>query len=153
MENRRVAVRGIIIKDGKLLGVRLNKYPGKATNDSLDYWCTPGGGVDVGEPLIPALEREIIEEVGVAPKVGALLYIQQFQYNGWEHLEFFFHVTNAADYENINLAETTHGALEIAEIDFIDPKKHVILPKFLTQVDVVADVKNGKTQIFNYLSA
>lgn len=84
MQNRRVAVRGIILKDGKILCVRLKQYPGKATDDGCDYWCTPGGGVDVGEPLIPALEREIIEETAIKPAIGNLLYIQQFEHNNWE---------------------------------------------------------------------
>lgn len=149
MQNRRIAVRGIILKDGKLLGVRLKKYKGKATDDGQDYWCTPGGGVDVGEPLIPALERELIEETGVKPIVGKLLYIQQFQHKDWEHLEFFFHILNGGDYEHINLAATTHGAIEIAEINFIDPAAHTVLPVFLAKADLVSDATNGIAKIFN----
>lgn len=152
MQNRRVAVRGIILKDGKLLGVRLKAYRGRATDDSLDYWCTPGGGVDVGEPLIPALEREIIEETGVKPVVGNLLYIQQFQHKDWEHLEFFFYITNSDVYEHINLAGTTHGSIEIAEVAFIDPTPNTVLPVFLTKEDLASDAATGATKVFNYLT-
>lgn len=132
-----------------MLGVRLKKYKGKATDDGLDYWCTPGGGVDIGEPLIPALERELIEETGVKPTVGNLLYIQQFEHDNWEHLEFFFHITNTDDYEHINLEATTHGAIEIAEIDFIDPAINTVLPVFLTREDLASDASAGLTRIFN----
>lgn len=152
MQNRRVAVRGIILKNGKMLGVRLKKYKGRATDDGQDYWCTPGGGVDIGEPLIPALERELIEETGIKPAVGNLLYIQQFQHDGWEHLEFFFHITNSDDYEHINLEETTHGSIEIAEVGFIDTAKSTVLPVFLTEVDLTSDTGMGITRIFNNLT-
>ena len=73
MEHRRIAVRGIILKGNTILCAKLKKTPGKDSTDSIDYWCTPGGGVDVGEPLIPALEREMIEETGIKPVIGNLL--------------------------------------------------------------------------------
>jgi 8-oxo-dGTP diphosphatase len=151
MHNRRVATRGIILNKGKLLCVRLKKYPGRATDDGQDYWCTPGGGVDIGEPLIPALERELIEETGVKPIVGNLLYIQQFEHKDWEHLEFFFYISNGEDYANINLDETTHGTKEIAEVNFVDASTSNILPIFLTKQDIVADANQGLTEVFNNL--
>ncbi len=149
MQHRRVAVRGIVLQDGKLLGVRLKNYKDRATDDGQNYWCTPGGGVDIGEPLIPALERELIEETGIKPIVGDLIYIQQFQHEDWEHLEFFFHITNSDDYRHINLEATTHGAIEIAEIGFIDPTVNTVLPVFLTREDLVTDATNGTTKVFN----
>jgi ADP-ribose pyrophosphatase YjhB (NUDIX family) len=149
MQNRRVAARGVILKDEKILGVRLKKYKGRATDDGQDYWCTPGGGVDVGEPLIPALEREMIEETGIKPVVGNLLYIQQFEHKEWEHLEFFFHITNSDDYENVDIDKTTHGAIEIAEIGFINPAECTLLPIFLTKQDLVSDAEQSVTKFFN----
>jgi len=149
MQNRRVAVRGVILKNNKLLCVRLKKYPGRISNEGQDFWCTPGGGVDIGEPLIPALKRELIEETGIKPDVGQLLYIQQFQHKNWEHLEFFFHITNSEDYEDINLEATTHGATEIAEVDFIDLTDHTVLPVFLTKEDLVSDAATANTKVMN----
>jgi ADP-ribose pyrophosphatase YjhB (NUDIX family) len=153
MQTRRVAVRGIIVRGGMLLCVKLKPYRGKATGAGVDYWCTPGGGVDVGEPLIPALEREIIEELGVKPKIGNLLYIQQFDHADMEQLEFFFEVTNGEDFLDIDLEKTTHGAIEIAEVGFIDPKASgSVLPVFLSKQDITADIAAGATKIFNNFS-
>jgi len=152
MQNRRVAVRGIIIKDGKLLAVRLKQYKGRIDDEGQDFWCVPGGTVDIGEPLISALEREMTEETGIKPVIGNLLYIQQFAHKDWEHLEFFFHITNADDYAHIDLDKTTHGAVEIAEIDFIDPAAHTLMPMFLRVQDIVADAASGVTQVFDNLS-
>ncbi|MGH7241322.1 MAG: NUDIX domain-containing protein [Candidatus Saccharimonadales bacterium] len=149
MQNRRIAVRGIILDDGKLFAVRLKNYKGQAIEGGQTYWCTPGGGVDVGEPLLVALERELIEETGVKPVIGSLLYIQQFQHKDTEQLEFFFHITNGEDYRHINLAETTHGAIEIEEAAFIDPPTKPLLPVFLTKEDITADTTAGITRYFN----
>ena len=149
MQNRRVAVRGVVLKDGKLLCVRLKKHKDNATDEGQDFWCTPGGGVDVGESLITALEREFIEETGIKPDVGNLLYVQQFSHNDWEHLEFFFDIINSEDYEDIDLEATTHGAIEIAEVGFIDPAVNTVLPIFLTTEDLVLDSAKGVTKVFN----
>lgn len=129
---RRVAVRAIIIDDGKLFCVRQKNY----REDGLsvaNYWCTPGGGVDLAEPLISALHREMIEETGIKPVIGQLLYVQQYVDTSNEHIEFFFHVTNAADYKTIDLTKTSHGETEIAEYGFFDPCTTVVKPTFLTE--------------------
>ncbi len=146
---RRLTVRGIILLEGKLLCVRLKPYNRKSREF---YWCTPGGGIDFGESAHAALEREMIEETGVKPKVGNLLYIQQFKEKdtGNEQFELFFNVLNPQDYVNIDLLNTTHGEEEIEEIDFVDPSKNHILPKFLT-TENFNNLDNQQTKIFNYL--
>ena len=130
---RRVSVRAIVLHQGKLLCVRLKPYKGSLREaGGNDYWCLPGGGLDEGEALIPGLEREMLEETGIKPQVGNLLYVQQFAYNDKDYLEFFFHVTNGEDYLHIDLSKTTHGAEEIAKIGFVDPAATKLLPEFLT---------------------
>jgi 8-oxo-dGTP pyrophosphatase MutT (NUDIX family) len=146
MENR-LAVRGIICLDGKLLCFKLKPYHG---GPARDFWCVPGGGVDPGESLLVALERELIEETGVKPTIGHLLYIQQFRLNDKEQLEFFFHILNPDDYQSIDLAKTSHGTLEVAQYDFIEPAKENVLPKFLRDQDYRA-LNNKPVQLFNYL--
>lgn len=132
---QRVTVRGIIYKDGKMFAQTLKKGDGVA-----DFWCTPGGGLDEGESLLDGLRREMIEETGVAPEIGRLLYVQQYAEDGTEFLEFFFHIINAQDYEHeIDLASTSHGSIEVAEHGFIDVKRERVLPEFLQTVDLEAD--------------
>lgn len=140
---RRLATRGIIFKDGKLLCQRLK--PGR-DGKMRDYWCTPGGGLDPNEALVDGLHRELIEETGIAPKIGRLLFIQQFSDTQkgelLEQIEFFFLIENPEDYETIDLATTTHGELEIEDVAFIDPQTHVILPAFLQTIDIEEYVTN-----------
>lgn len=117
--------------DGKLLCVRLKPYY-NAPDGDYDFWCTPGGGVDMGEPLAEAFKREMIEELGVEPKVGRLLYVQQFERNDDKDiLEFLFLIENPEDYRDVDISKTTHGPDEIEAIDFVDPKSVRVLPEFL----------------------
>lgn len=128
---RHVSVRGIAVLNGKLLCVRLKPYF-KAVDGDYDFWCTPGGGVDAGEKLTDAFKREMVEELGIEPKMGRLLYVQQFPRHDKDILEFFFHIENSEDYLQADPSKTTHGPAEIEAIDFVDPKAVRVLPEFLT---------------------
>lgn len=130
---RRVNVRAIIRKDGKLLAVKhRSDERGEAT-----YYAVPGGGLDPHESLVAGVKRELREELGVEAEVGRLLFIQQFpsERGGYdEELEFFFEVTNVYDFLNIDISNTSHGH-ELAVCEFIDPAKETLYPVFLQSVD------------------
>lgn len=149
--SRRVAVRAIVMDGDKLFCVRHKAYAGMAERT---FWCTPGGGVDEGEELKEALKREIVEEVGIKPEVGNLLYIQQFtdKEKGQKQLEFFFHVTNTPDFLAVDAQTASHYDIEIEEFDFIGKSENKeILPKFLLEEDIQAHIKsNSPTKIFTY---
>ena len=138
MYTRRINVRGIIFKDGKLFVQRLKK-----NGVEYDYWCTPGGGLDDGEDLLAGLKREMIEETGVTPVIGKLLFIQQFHDGEKEQLEFFFHIENADDYETLDLDATSHGHLEVAEHAFVDPKTNHILPQDIQEIDITGYISGS----------
>lgn len=146
-EARRVCVRGLIYKDGKLFGQKLH-------NSNGDWWCTPGGGIDPLESLHDALRREMIEETGIEPVIGRLVLIQQFATMGTsskgedEQLEFFFLIENADDYETVNLEDTSHGELEIAEYGFVDPGEKNMLPAILQTPEIIDALKEEKPTIF-----
>ncbi len=143
---RKVKVRGVIVKDGKLFCVKHISHEGRV----LEHWSTPGGGLDIGEPLISGLIREMIEETGVKPVIGNLLLIQQFvDSKNREQLVMFFHITNAEDYQNVNLSDTTHGVKEIHDFGFVDPKTTNILPKILKEMDINNIDKIKKPLIIN----
>lgn len=146
--NRRINVRAIIIdENGKLFAVHQRHSVNKK---ELPFWNTPGGGIDSGEDLTSAFKREIIEELGVEPKVGRLLFVKQFMESekDREYIEFFFEVLNPRDFENIDLSKTTHGKLELLEFGFVDAGKTHLLPAFLKDIDY----KNlpSSTQIISY---
>ena len=135
---RRICVRGIVYKDGKILVQELINKEGVGRG----FFCTPGGGVDPYEDLVTALRREMIEETGVEPVIGNLLFTQQFADTGNhgedEQLEFFFAILNPNDYTHIDLSQTTHGLAEILSSAFIDPKVSNVYPTFLRTIDIAA---------------
>lgn len=153
MNERRIAVRGIVYKNNQILAV-LHK---KSDGTPVDFWATPGGGLDIGESLIDGLKREMVEETGVVPKVGRLLFTQQFiweKHNGAleEQLEFFFLVENSEDYVNIELENTSHGHIELSSIEFATPSKLNLMPTFLQTIDLEDHILNNKpVKHFEYL--
>jgi 8-oxo-dGTP diphosphatase len=54
----RIRVSAILRRENRILLVRQEK-PGR------EYWLLPGGGVNAGESLVDALQRELAEEVGL----------------------------------------------------------------------------------------
>ena len=147
---RRVSVRGIALYEGNLLCVKLKTY-NKMAGSGGDWWCLPGGTTEEGESLQSSLVREMIEETGVVPEVGKLLYVHQFMFEGKEQLEFFFHIVNAKDYLHIELENTTHGAEEVEQIAFVDPKSTVILPAFLTNENLNDQISRAvPVKIFSF---
>lgn len=67
----RLAVRGIVMREGRLLLV--NAWKGK---DHI--WCAPGGGVEPHSSLPDNLAREIHEETGLTVRVGAPCLVNEF---------------------------------------------------------------------------
>ncbi|MFZ2545115.1 MAG: NUDIX domain-containing protein [Candidatus Saccharimonadales bacterium] len=142
--NRRVNVRGIILDDnGSLFAVKHRMRDGS----EAEYWATTGGGLDPGESLHDGLTREFIEELGVTPHIGKLLFIQQFivqNNNGekTEKLEFFFHIENKADFtDTIDLSTPSHG-FELTRVAYINPTENALLPTFLQTIDIKRYIDN-----------
>lgn len=123
----KVRVRAVIRKNNKLLLVQHRGY---------NTWCLPGGGVEDGESLKSALEREIREELGIEAMIGELLVVHQFKKNNiYEGPEFFFEVKNTQDFEELDIASTSHGQIEIAHAEFRDPgQTENLRPAFLAQL-------------------
>lgn len=67
-----LGVGAIVCHQENILLVLRGKSPSK------DQWAIPGGKVRPGEPLKEAAAREILEETGVAIRVGDLAY--QFEF-------------------------------------------------------------------------
>lgn len=121
-------VRAVIEHNGALLAV-------KNAVESRDFYCLPSGGVEEGESVIEALEREIYEELGVKPVIGNLLYVHQlsnFNNNGqrFGQPSLIFYVTNGVDFTDRTFATASH-ANELTAAEFIDPSTVDFKPKEL----------------------
>jgi 8-oxo-dGTP pyrophosphatase MutT (NUDIX family) len=149
MIKRRVNLRGIIFKNGKIFAQQLTP---DFSGDSCDYWCTPGGGLEGYESIHDGLTREIIEETGITPKIGKLLFIQQFHDGEKQQFELFFHIENADDFEKIDLNNTSHGIVEVKNCEFVDPTNHEVLPAFLRKIDIQEYISNDKPVFISEIS-
>jgi len=66
----RMGARGVVLMDGRVL---LLKYE----RDGEILYLFPGGGHKPGETLAETVEREVIEETGLAVEVGRLLAVHE----------------------------------------------------------------------------
>jgi 8-oxo-dGTP pyrophosphatase MutT (NUDIX family) len=82
----RLAVRAVIVHDGKLLLV--NAWP----DGKSKLLCAPGGGVEPGSALPDNLVREVYEETGLHISVGTPCLVNEFHDpdSGFHQVEVFF---------------------------------------------------------------
>src|SRR5947199_5625125 len=60
----RIAVSALIVDEGRIL---------LAYRRDIDWWNLPGGGMEVGETVDEALQREVSEETGVEVEIEQLV--------------------------------------------------------------------------------
>ena len=64
----RTSAKALIIRDGKLLALKLRDEDG-------EFFILPGGGQEGGELLPETVRREVAEELGVLVDVGDLAFV------------------------------------------------------------------------------
>ncbi len=71
LNRQRISAGGIVIQDDKVLMVRLHE-PGQ-----YDFWVMPGGGIEGGEGIFRAAEREVWEETSLTVKAEKIAYVEE----------------------------------------------------------------------------
>lgn len=126
-----VRCRALILNKGKLFVV---KHP-----HNTSFAALPGGKLERGENVEECMRRELIEELGIEPKLGKLQYVYTFlDGDTRQSVEFFFHIENGSEYEKCNEVQGTH-ANEIAEMLWVEKGTNErILPEVIKR-----DFNNG----------
>ncbi len=108
-------IRGVIIHEGK---VYLCKWVSR--NGRWGFYCLPGGTLEPGETRLECLKRELIEELGVEPVIGNLIYTQEFiREDGATTFDFWYEIKNGADYLNVDISKCSHW-FEHTEVGFYE---------------------------------
>ena len=84
----RLRICGILEREGAILVAR---HQGIGSAGYL--WAPPGGGLDFGETVELALQREFAEETGLEVAVGSFLFFNEVVGKEIHALELFFEVT------------------------------------------------------------
>jgi len=80
MSQVRLRVSALCIREGKVLLIEHKSFAPEDPRLPESYWILPGGAVERGETLEEAVRREMMEETGLACKVGTLLFIKELLY-------------------------------------------------------------------------
>ena len=90
----RVGASAVIVRDGAVLLI------GYDLHDGSGHYNFPGGGVQNGEGLHEAVQREVWEEAGAEVEVGPLLFVTEYvpsrhdnRYGAAQKLSLFFRCT------------------------------------------------------------
>ncbi|MDJ0807421.1 MAG: NUDIX domain-containing protein [Gammaproteobacteria bacterium] len=142
--NIRNAVRAIIQRDGAILMQK--KY-----SDIKGTWFTlPGGGQDVRETLIEALQRECTEEIGVEVRVGELIHVADFyklretDFPSTRHLvEFLFACEVPPEYRPMNGSHPDKHQVDVVWLPVAEVTQHRLFPPGL--VKVLTGLQSGES--------
>lgn len=106
----KVSLRAIVVHEGKVL---IARDIGDAAT-----WEIPGGRLHEGETLEAGIQRELTEEIGVVPRLGSLVYSEQFHQtrDGSLHLM----LTYEAFFDTAQVPAFTLDPHEVAEVRWID---------------------------------
>lgn len=80
----RISAGVLALNEGRILLVRHYR------NDHHDFWVGPGGGVEGGEELPAAAERECLEETGLTVRVSRLAYVDELWSDTDRAIKFWF---------------------------------------------------------------
>jgi len=106
------SVVAVIINDlGQVLLTRRNIPP------FLGEWVMPGGKIDLGEQIVCAIQREVMEEVGLVVEVQNLLDVFEHVTPGEDHYHFVILYYRCHPRSN----DIIHNDKEVAEASWVPP--------------------------------
>lgn len=130
----RVTIKGLCVRDGKLLMVReAETLSGK--------WELPGGGLDFGEDIYTGFNRETQEEMGlnITKMSKAPVYVWTHKYENRRNLKWFYVlvVCYRIEFEHLNITPSE----ECEEVAFFS-KDELIKMRLSGQMTPLTNIFN-----------
>ena len=132
-----IKTRAVILHEGKIFLGKINPF---------NFYCLPGGTLELGEDLKTGLARELMEELGVEAEIGPLVYTQEIIREGESKFDFWYWVKNPEDFLNVDLATASHG-YEHLEVGFYDPR-NLDAPVRPERIGELLDIWNAQGPVF-----
>jgi 8-oxo-dGTP diphosphatase len=99
----------IVDEDGRVLLTKRSIPPFQ------DLWVMPGGKIDLGEPILEALKREVHEEVGLEIEIEDLIDVFEHLTPGEENCHFVILYYRCRPL----YCDVVHNKDEVAEADWV----------------------------------
>lgn len=115
----RVRPGAYIVRNHRILTLKYT-YPGGV------IYALPGGNLEFGEELGPALSRELSEELGISCSPGEILHVAEVMYAGENTIHFIFECGEFSGEPRLNPAETK--AEEIAWLPLAELDGYMLYP-------------------------
>ena len=149
-ESISLGVRIIIAKNNQVVIVRQRKL------NNRDVYIFPGGGIQKGEDIFSAAERELKEETHLRAKIAKLLYIKELFSPGLHSIEFYVLARAVKGRLKLGidpeLADNRQVLQEVLWMSMSQLKKLNFYPKELRE-KLYSDWKSNFENITSYLGA
>ena len=129
-ESPRVGVGAVVFREGRVLLVR------RAVAPSQGLWAIPGGGLNLGETLRQAAEREILEETGITIRAGEPVYVGDLVYRDDAGRIHYHYVV--VDFAAEDLGGEVIGSDDALEARWVSPEEFAGLDATPTTRELLA---------------
>ncbi|MEE4353315.1 MAG: NUDIX hydrolase [Desulfatiglans sp.] len=127
-----IAVGAAVLADQSVLLARRENEPGKGR------WSLPGGVVELGEPILDALRREVWEETSLKIEIGGLLGVfDRIVYDPQRGVRYHYVLT---DYWGWIASGTPKPGSDISDIQWVPLKKLRMFELDLKLVEALENV-------------
>lgn len=110
-----VGVGAVIFDGASVLLAQRGQEPAKGT------WSLPGGAVELGEKLVDALKREILEEIGIEIEVGGLVRVlDRIVRDGKRRIQYHYVIV---DYWGWKVSGEPKPGSDASDISFVSLKE------------------------------
>ena len=133
----RIGVFGVIIEDGKAL---------LALRRDIDWWNLPGGGMELGETVDEALQREVLEETGLHVRVGRLVGVYSKPQKQEVVLTFVCHIEGGQLTETEECVESRFFAPDALPDKTLPKHAERVRDAFLNQPEAIIRAQRSSTR-------